>query len=79
LYPNPANTELTLTLNSKEASRLSIVLKTVDNKVAIDMVKNIDKRMNSFRLSTATISQGVYILQLQVGNKNYTRQVVIVH
>lgn len=64
LYPNPASDVLhILNINDLPVSRVSLI--TVDGK-------NTEVRMNEEEIDLSGLTNGMYFLKIQSGNKNYT-------
>ncbi|TKC08249.1 T9SS type A sorting domain-containing protein [Pedobacter polaris] len=79
-YPNPASTFTTVgyTLTAKA----NVVLRVIDLTgkqlaVLIKQEQNAGKQEFYWELSKNNITSGMYILILQVNNKNYSRKIIV--
>ncbi len=78
VYPNPANHEMNVLLPG--TLKQSAPLQLIDMTGRLSMDSTIPEGANSKVVNTRDLSPGVYILQINVGNGNFTRKkVMIVH
>ena len=78
LYPVPADQEMTIQLPGVLAQPAMVQMIDQVGRVSASMI--IPEGVSSKKITTADLSAGVYILQIDVGNGNYTRKkVMIVH
>jgi len=77
-YPNPANTELNISLNYTEQGSIDIKLINLEGQVVIDN-SNTNMLINSNTLDVSALEQGIYMLRVRNGDAIYTRKVTIAH
>lgn len=77
-YPNPANTELTVSLNYVQLASTTIELINLNGQV---VVSQNDSELFSAKntLDVSNLEKGIYILKVTNGDATYTRKVSIVH
>jgi Secretion system C-terminal sorting domain len=76
-YPNPANNELNLRLNSKEAEKLSVEVFDIAGQLILEETKFSTKGIQTWNLNTSSLPNGIYLLRLLSAKKNYTQSFTI--
>jgi hypothetical protein len=76
-YPNPANTDLTVSFTSQINASMNIQLMDQTGRVVMNENINSTSGANTHRLNVATLAAGIYQLQVVRGNQSATRKVVI--
>jgi len=76
-YPNPANTDLTVTYTSQISARMSLQLLDQTGRVVLNENINSASGSNTHRLNVANLAAGIYQLQVVRGNQSASRKVVI--
>ena len=78
VYPNPANHEMHILLPGQIVHPMG--LKLIDATGRTSMDSFIPEGANSKTVNTTDLSPGIYILQIETGNGNFTRKkVMVVH
>jgi hypothetical protein len=77
LYPNPANTNLTVSYTSQVNAGMSISLMDQTGRVVLNENINSTSGFNTHRLNVANLAAGIYQLQIARGNQTATHKVVI--
>ena len=78
VYPNPAVTTATVSINTTEASEVSIKVIDVVGKIAIEMNQvNLNNGANNINLNTAKLNAGVYTVVVTSNENVATKQLVI--
>jgi hypothetical protein len=76
-YPNPANTDLTISFTSNINSTMSIQLMDQTGRVVLNQQVNSTAGANTHGLNVSNLASGIYQLQVVRGNQTATRKVVI--
>jgi hypothetical protein len=77
-HPNPANTELNVSLNYTTQAEISIELINLNGQVVINS-KNTNMFLNENKLDLSSVEKGIYILKVTNGDAVYTRRVAVAH
>ena len=76
VYPSPANHEMNIMLPGVLAQPAALQMIDQVGRVTMDAV--IPQGANSKTINTRDLSAGIYILQIDTGNGNFTRKKVMV-
>ncbi|MDX1936200.1 MAG: T9SS type A sorting domain-containing protein [Flavihumibacter sp.] len=82
VYPNPAVTSINVRLELKQRQQLSLKLFAATGQLAavIAPAKNYEKGVNTVQYTIpAALSSGVYYLQLEGGQKQLVKKIMITH
>jgi hypothetical protein len=69
VYPNPANTEVYVSMNADKAQSLSLKVIDASGRTVLDQQRQIQKGSNVFSVNTPGIQKGNYILQIVTGGQ----------
>lgn len=79
VFPNPANNNISVKLDLKEASNLQVdILDMTGKQVAVIMNKN-QKGVFTEQFNIATLPNGNYLVRLQVNGKSVSEKLSIIH
>jgi len=78
LFPNPANTAVTLRYNSERAGNASVNIITADGRKMMTKVVGVMEGMNDVSLDIANLPQGVYIVEVRNGDKQSIQKLSII-
>jgi hypothetical protein len=76
-YPNPANTDLTVSYTSQLNAAMNISLMDQAGRIVFNENINSTSGFNTHRLNVASLAAGIYQLQVVRGNQTANRKVVI--
>ena len=76
-YPNPANNELNLRLNSNEAEKLTLEVLNIAGQRVLEETKFSTKGMQTWTLNTSNLPNGIYMLRLVTAKKQFTKSFTI--
>jgi hypothetical protein len=78
LYPNPATTgTATIVTNTQQAARGEIVVTDLQGKTIATQSVDAGNGLNTYNLNTAGLQNGVYMVQLQIGNGLQTQKLIV--
>ncbi len=77
LYPNPANDQVILQLNSTENYTAELSIDNIDGKRVYSTLINIDNVTSITKINTSNFPRGMYLVKLQSGNAVKTEKLVI--
>lgn len=79
LYPNPAEKELTVDLVVQNKTSVTLNLLNISGKVVCyELVKtNLNSGKHSLKFNLERIEAGIYILDLKIGKKRYTKNLIV--
>ena len=75
VYPNPANTFITVELFLKNSQAVEVNLYDLLGQIVFTNKVNYSAGINKTNLSTASLPRGIYLLQVQTENGNQVRKV----
>jgi len=64
IYPNPASSVVTLSLNAGKKEQVSCTIISIEGKSIRSVIKNIEKGVNSFNIDVSDLPPGVYIIKV---------------
>ncbi|MCC7246398.1 MAG: T9SS type A sorting domain-containing protein [Saprospiraceae bacterium] len=76
--PNPVNGVTTIAFNLPEAGEATLTIATVDGRVVKTVSGNFVKGMNKVEVNSNELESGVLFYQVQSGNYNATKKMVVV-
>ncbi len=77
LYPNPANDQVVLQLNSSENYTAQLSIDNIDGKRVYSDVISIDNVTSITKIDTRNFAKGMYLVKIQSGNAIKTEKLVI--
>lgn len=78
LYPNPADRTVSIKVHGSEAEKLSIRLYNNSGQLVLND-HGIEDKETHFELNTSELSEGLYLLQTNLGSKVYSATLIIKH
>ncbi len=78
LYPNPADKTVSLKIDSKHSDDVQIRLFNNSGQQVLDE-GSVTQQGEMFEISIAEFSNGLYLLQAEIGNTAYSATLVIKH
>ncbi|MCB9282988.1 MAG: T9SS type A sorting domain-containing protein [Lewinellaceae bacterium] len=75
VFPNPASEVVTIAFSEPTESRGSVKLLTQNNRLIVEQV--IAPQTTEHQLRVAPVPSGTYILKVKVGNKEWTKRLVV--
>ncbi len=80
LYPNPARSEVKVSLNLENRSDVKISVRDLTGKqVKVISLTGLDKNVDNVPLNVSALRNGTYIVTLQVNNTAKTGKLVVAH
>jgi hypothetical protein len=78
VFPNPANTQVSMTFNMDNAQTVNWTMTNIVGQ-QVTGASNVaaNAGQNTININTADLAEGIYFLNLQVGDRMYTERVVI--
>lgn len=77
IYPNPANNQITLEFELAETKNISIEIRNVLGQTVKTISTNsFTKGSNKIEVEVNEFSNGLYFLQLQIGNKTIRKKFI---
>lgn len=77
VYPNPAHGNLTVSIDAKKQSNLTLLLTDITRRMMISEIQPATEGLNIYELDLNHLSKGVYMLTVQSANENWKTKVVI--
>ncbi len=78
IFPNPASSHFTLSMQSEKADHLILSLYQLDGRFVEGLLKtNLETGDNRFEINTAHLSTGVYLIAAHINNGVHTRKLVV--
>jgi hypothetical protein len=78
--PNPANNDLTLMIDTKERTDgAMLALTDISGRIISRQTVNVAKGINSFRLNTANIPAGMYLISVKGSNLQLAHKISVAH
>ena len=79
IFPNPADNEIVTTFFLKNETDLSIEIINRIGQIIRFIDLNKTSGANSYRINTSAISDGFYLIKINLNNKFYTQKIIIHH
>jgi len=79
IFPNPANDNVSIHLNLRETSDVSIDIVDLSGKTVVNVLKEKQNGIISKQVNTNTLSNGNYFVRLMVNGQSTTQKLNIVH
>jgi len=76
LYPNPAQTNLSITLENTERGNVSLILTDMSGRLLLDLHDNINGAFYQKSLDISHLSNGIYYLHVQTNKEDYTSRLI---
>lgn len=78
VYPNPANSQTTMKYQTQTNENVSInVMNTIGQVVLSDNLGYQANGVHYYKFNTANLENGIYLVTLTVGERNYTKRLVV--
>src|SRR6185436_19930658 len=77
VYPNPAHDKVTVSVDVKESTTLSLQLMDVSGRVVLSDSQHATAGMNTYDLDLTYVSKGVYMLEVKSATDNWKTKVVV--
>lgn len=77
LYPNPSKTELFIDVNVQQKQQVNVIIMDVLGKTAIEKEFTFESGMNTRRIDTSELNNGLYIVKIQSGDSYYSLKILI--
>jgi hypothetical protein len=78
IFPNPANTQLTIDVETGKPSTISYTIYDVLGSAIYQNSSSVS-RIGKFIINTETVPSGIYFLQIKEGEESVNRKVIIIH
>jgi len=79
IYPNPANEELHISLISNAVREASYVVYDIVGKTVFKGDLSLDNNIQSRKINTSELANGVYLLKINSGKVSATKKIVVKH
>lgn len=80
LYPNPAKNEATIKLSLEKNEKVEVaIFDVLGRSVGSIIEKELEKGHQEFQINTTNLSNGVYFVQLNSGNKTAKIELIVAH
>jgi len=76
LFPNPASKVFYLTLDMPKTKSCTVSVKSLEGKTIMSQPMNVQASWNAYTISAENIPAGIYLLQIQSGNRIITKKFV---
>jgi len=77
IFPNPCDGEFTIELNSFQANQVKVTILDFVGKSVFQETTSFQTGLDSKKFNTGEIKEGLYFLQLNVGENIYTEKLII--
>jgi hypothetical protein len=79
VYPNPVIDELKISFKSSQQGKAGVALFNNIGKLVYKQESNVEPGNNiiSIDIRSKSIEPGVYFIQIQAGNQNFTRKLIV--
>ncbi len=77
IYPNPANTEVSVEMNIAESASIEFSLMDLVGQTLITRNLNFTTGLNNSTIDLSNLSNGIYLLKMKKGNSIYTNKLII--
>ena len=77
IYPNPANTDLFLEINTIRPTDVQVSVLNLLGQTVINTRFDLGQGLNKNQINLTELEAGLYILQMQSGDESYMKKVVI--
>lgn len=78
IYPNPAQNDLHIKLNSMQAGKGRLAVYDISGKKLVSQAVTIDKNDNHFSIEVSSFSAGVYVCEIQMNGEAIQDKLVII-
>jgi large repetitive protein len=78
-YPNPANDNLLININSTVSGQYTITLYDINGKKVTTLIKNVEIGSNETMIDVSQLSNGLYFLNIDNGIEIQKQKISIVH
>lgn len=77
MYPNPATEQLTIEVNMEADNDVQVAVTDASGRVAVQQHRTMGKGDNKMQLDLASLSNGIYFVQVRNGEAVNTRKLVV--
>ena len=77
IYPNPAQTQLNVSLNSEKNETITAQMFDISGRMVLNENKELVSGDNTLQFNTAAFTNGMYILELRTAEKSLNTKIVI--
>jgi len=77
VYPNPLTNNATINFNLNEENPVSIVLNSIGQAVVNDNLGKLSAGEQNYALDASKLSNGIYFLNVTIGNHNISRKISV--
>ena len=77
VYPNPADKEIHVSLYAAAAGEAKLVISSMEGRSMKGFSKPLVQGVNRISLPVGDVKNGMYLLNIQSGNKRIVRKVII--
>jgi hypothetical protein len=78
IYPKPANNETTIEIKGR-SGEITIGLFDMQGSLVLSDLYNVGSSADLIRINTSALPQGVYVVQIQIGEELYTDKLHVIH
>jgi len=80
IFPNPANDQAIIRLNLENSNTVSYALKNSLGQTVVEFNnQQIQTGLNELKINTSNLSNGLYFVNLSVGQRNINARIVVAH
>ena len=77
MYPNPTSDVVTMDIEAEERLSANVMISALDGRVMQQNRLEIQEAFNRVNLDVSTYESGMYLVQIQSGNRVTTRKLII--
>jgi len=77
VYPNPAHDEITINVNVKETTDISVQLMDMSGRVVLTQNEILSTGLNLINLSLVQLSKGIYMLEVKSTADNWKAKIIV--
>jgi hypothetical protein len=77
VFPNPAVNDFSIKVNSASSQKAEISIYDLVGKRVVQQYNSLNSGENKIPINCSTFENGIYLVEVMIGNKNYTEKVVV--
>jgi hypothetical protein len=77
VYPNPAHDKVTVSIDVKESTDLTLQLMDVSGRVVLSQSETGTSGLNTYDLNLMHLSKGIYMLEVKSAGDNWKTKVIV--
>jgi hypothetical protein len=77
VYPNPAQNQVNIDLNMEQSENVDVSIFNTLGQIVINKQFGSLNGANTLKINLGNLSQGIYFVKIQVGNKIYTKPLTV--